>query len=117
MHSRHGFARGVAISPRFCFVFDVRQASLDQCWPLTRSFAERIVVEVKIGIQSAPRELIVETETAAEDIERALTAALADGRVFSLADEKGGKILIPADKIAYLELGSSEPRRIGFGNL
>jgi hypothetical protein len=31
--------------------------------------------------------------------------------------EKNGKILIPADKIAYVELGSSEPRRIGFGNL
>ena len=73
-------------------------------------------MEVKIGIQSTPRELVVDTETAAEDVERALTAALADGGVFSLPDEKGGKILIPADKIAYLELGSSEPRRVGFGN-
>lgn len=74
-------------------------------------------MEVKIGIQSAPRELSVDTDTAAEDIERALTAALADGGVFALQDEKGGKILIPADKIAYVELGSSEPRRVGFGNL
>jgi Protein of unknown function (DUF3107) len=74
-------------------------------------------VEVKIGIQSAPRELIVETETAAIDIERALAAALADGGVFALADEKGGKVLVPSDKIAYVELGSSEPRRVGFGNI
>jgi hypothetical protein len=74
-------------------------------------------VEVKIGIQSAPRELVVETETAAEDVERALSAALADGGLFAVQVEKNGKILIPADKIAYVELGSSEPRRIGFGNL
>jgi hypothetical protein len=74
-------------------------------------------VEVKIGIQSTPRELVVETETAAVDVERALTAALADGGVFALPDEKGGKFLIPADKIAYVELGSAEPRRVGFGNL
>jgi hypothetical protein len=74
-------------------------------------------VEVKIGIQSAPRELSLETETAAEDVERALSAALADGGVFALRDDKGGKILIPADKIAYVELGSAEPRRVGFGNL
>jgi hypothetical protein len=73
-------------------------------------------VEVKIGIQSAPRELVVETETAAVDLERALTAALADGGVFSLVDDKGGKFLIPADKIAYVELGSAAPRRVGFGN-
>jgi Protein of unknown function (DUF3107) len=74
-------------------------------------------VEVKIGMQSAPRELIVETETEAEEVERALAVALADGGLFTLRIEKNGKILVPADKIAYVELGSSETRRIGFGNL
>jgi Protein of unknown function (DUF3107) len=74
-------------------------------------------VEVKIGIQSAPRELVVETDTAAEDVERALATALAEGGIFALQVEKSGKVLVPADKIAYLELGGSEQRRIGFGNL
>jgi hypothetical protein len=74
-------------------------------------------LEVKIGIQSAPRELIVETETEADELERALSAALSDGGIFAIRVEKNGKILVPADKIAYVELGSSEPRRIGFGNL
>ena len=74
-------------------------------------------MEVKIGIQSAPRELVVETEAEAEDVERTLASALAEGGLFTLRVEKNGKILIPADKIAYLELGGSEPRRVGFGNL
>jgi uncharacterized protein DUF3107 len=74
-------------------------------------------VEVKIGVQSTPRELVVETETAAEEIERTLATALADGGIFSIRNDKNGKILIPADKIAYVELGSSESRRVGFGNL
>jgi Protein of unknown function (DUF3107) len=77
---------------------------------------ERSAVEVKIGIQSVPRELVVETRSSFEEIQAALAAAIADGTVFMLADDKGGKVLVPADKIAYLELGSSEPRRIGFGN-
>jgi hypothetical protein len=76
-----------------------------------------MAVEIKIGIQSAPRELVVETESAAVDVERALSAALANGGLFTLVDEKGGKVLVPADKIAYVELGTSEPRRVGFGNL
>jgi Protein of unknown function (DUF3107) len=72
-------------------------------------------VEVKIGIQSAPRELVIATETSAEEIERALSAALSgDHSVFTLAAEKGGKILVPADKIAYVEFGAPEPRRVGF---
>ena len=73
-------------------------------------------MEVKIGIQSVPRELVVETKSSSEEVERALAAAVADGGVFVLSDDKGGRVLVPADKIAYLEIGGTEPRRIGFGN-
>ncbi len=74
-------------------------------------------MEVKIGVQSVPRELVVETAASAEEIEGLLRGAIADGGVFILPHDKGGRVLVPADKIAYLELGSSEPRRVGFGNL
>jgi hypothetical protein len=76
-------------------------------------------VEVKIGIQSVPRELVVETDTPADEIERQLTLALAGGdhSLFALAMAKGGKILVPADKIAYVEFGAPEARRVGFGNI
>jgi hypothetical protein len=75
-------------------------------------------VEVKIGIPSVPRELLVETASSAEEVERALKAALAaETGVFVLADVKGGRVLVPADKIAYLEFGGNEPRRVGFSNL
>jgi hypothetical protein len=72
-------------------------------------------VEVKIGIQSVPRELIIETRSTAEEVERALKTAVSDSSVLVLQDEKGGKMLVPADKIAYLEIGEAEPRRVGFG--
>jgi hypothetical protein len=74
-------------------------------------------VEVKIGIHSVPRELVVETDTSAEEIERDLTRSLENGgnSVFALSVAKGGKILVPADKIAYLEYGPPEAHRVGFG--
>ena len=34
--------------------------------------------------------------------------------MFALSVTKGGRVLIPADKIAYVEFGASEGRRIGF---
>jgi hypothetical protein len=73
-------------------------------------------VEVKIGIQSVPRELVVETSTSDEEIQQLLADAVTDSTVFVLTDEKGGKVMVPGDKIAYLEIGSLEPRRVGFGN-
>jgi hypothetical protein len=73
-------------------------------------------VEVKIGIQSVPRELVVETKSTLEEVQQALAAAVAEGGVFTLGDDKRGRILVPVDKIAYLEIGGGEPRRVGFGN-
>ena len=76
-------------------------------------------MEVKIGIQSVPRELVVETDTPADEIERQLASALSGDHdaVFALTMSKGGKILVPADKIAYVEFGAPEARRVGFGNI
>lgn len=72
-------------------------------------------MEVKVGIQMAPRELIVETAASANEIERALADALADGTLFVLNDSKGKTLLIPSAKVAYVELGTAEQRKIGFG--
>jgi hypothetical protein len=76
----------------------------------------RIAMEVKIGIQMAPRELVVETESAVEDVKQALAAALADHKLFVITDKRGGTVLVPAEKIAYVELDQAEPRRIGFSS-
>ncbi len=74
-------------------------------------------MEVKIGIQSAPRELVLETNEAADGVEEALRAAVEDRGMFTLTDDKGGRVFVPADKIAYVEFGGSEARRVGFSSL
>ena len=75
-------------------------------------------MEVKIGIPSVPRELRIETPSTPEEVESALKAAVAaEAGVLVLTDVNGGKVLVPADKIAYLEFGGSEPRRGGFSSL
>jgi len=82
-----------------------------------RTETERKAVEVKIGIQSIPRELVVETDSSPEEIERALASALADGRLFILPNGKDGKIMVSPDKIGYVEFSGVEQRRVGFGSL
>ena len=72
-------------------------------------------MEVKVGIQMAPRELVVETAASPDEVEQALAVALADGTLFVLNDSKGRTLLVPSAKIAYVELGTEEQRKIGFG--
>jgi len=76
-------------------------------------------VEVKIGIQSIPRELVLETKVSADEVQQLLSDALApDGSgLLVLPDIRGGKFLVPADKIAYVEFTDAEQRRVGFGSL
>jgi DNA-binding transcriptional regulator/RsmH inhibitor MraZ len=75
-------------------------------------------VEVKIGVQHAPREIVLESGQSAEEVERAVADALAGkAQLLSLSDEKGRKVLVPAEKIAYVELGEPAVRRVGFGAL
>ena len=73
-------------------------------------------MEVKIGVQYAPREINVETKSTPDEVEKLLTEALrADFGLFTLVDDKGRKVFIPAEKIAYIELGEPEARKVGFG--
>jgi hypothetical protein len=75
-------------------------------------------VEVKIGVQHAPREIVLESGQSAEEVERAVSEALAGkSQLLSLVDEHGRKVLVPADRLAYVELGEPAPRKVGFGAL
>ncbi|MEV4945207.1 MULTISPECIES: DUF3107 domain-containing protein [unclassified Streptomyces] len=75
-------------------------------------------MEVKIGVQHAPREIVLESGQSAEEVERAVADALAGkAQLLSLTDEKGRRVLIPAEKIAYVEIGEPAVRRVGFGAL
>ena len=73
-------------------------------------------MEVKIGVQYATRELVLESAQTAEEVSALVAEALrADLGVLTLVDERGRRVLVPADKLAYVEIAESEQRRVGFG--
>jgi hypothetical protein len=74
-------------------------------------------VEVKIGVQFAPREIVVETASSSEEVEQALAEAVRTGTLFTLVDDKGRRVHVPADKLAYVEVGEQVERRVGFGTI
>lgn len=71
-------------------------------------------MEVKIGVQQAQRELVLDTDSTPEDVEKLLGEALASNGVLHLKDTKGRAVVVPADKIAYVELGSPSASTVGF---
>ncbi|GGU81151.1 ATP-binding protein [Streptomyces filipinensis] len=75
-------------------------------------------VEVKIGVQYAPREIVLESGQSVEEVERLVSDALSGKtQLLSLQDEKGRKVLVPTDRLAYVEIGEPTVRKVGFGTL
>jgi hypothetical protein len=74
-------------------------------------------VEVKIGVIYTPKELVVDVTDGADAVRTAIEAALSGSQpVLWLTDEKGRRVGVPTDKIAYVEIGSEESAHpVGFG--
>ncbi|KMV22722.1 DUF3107 domain-containing protein [Mycobacterium heckeshornense] len=73
-------------------------------------------MEVKIGITDSPRELVFTSAQTPDEVQELVTAALSkQSDVLSLSDERGRRFVINTAKIAYVEIGVAEARRVGFG--
>lgn len=72
-------------------------------------------MEITIGVQNLAREIVVETDETADAVAARVSAALKDSSVLELTDAKGRRVLVPAATIGYVELGSEEQRKVGFG--
>jgi hypothetical protein len=72
-------------------------------------------VEVKIGVLHTPREITIESTQTPAEVEDLVAAALksVDGQL-SLTDERGRKVIVPANLIAYIEIAQADARRVGF---
>ena len=56
-------------------------------------------MEIRIGVQHASREVVLETEQSADEVRAAVDAALADGSVLALTDKKGRQVVVPLSLI------------------
>ena len=72
-------------------------------------------MEVKIGVQNVVRELVVDTDVDAGELEKAIEAAVTGASpLLALTDTKGRKVVVPSDKIAFVEIGSPTIGQVGF---
>ena len=76
-------------------------------------------MDVRIGVTYTAKEIDVELD---DDIDREklrsdIEAALAnEAGVLWLTDRRGRHVGVPSAKVAFVEIGSPEERRIGFGS-
>jgi hypothetical protein len=72
-------------------------------------------VEVRIAVTNVSTELSFECPSGVDEIRSAVISALNAGSPLVLSDVRGREIIVPADKIGFLEIGEQVERRVGFG--
>ena len=72
-------------------------------------------MEVKIGVLHTGRELVLESAQSPAEVEQQVADALksVDGAL-NLTDERGRKVIVPANLIGYVEIAQADVRRVGF---
>lgn len=73
-------------------------------------------MDIKIGVKQVSREIVVESNQTAADIEKAVADALSNDSVLVLSDAHGRKVLVPSASIGYVDIGEETARRVGFGS-
>jgi hypothetical protein len=72
-------------------------------------------VEVKVGVADTARELLINSSQTPEEVERLVADALTNlSSTLSLIDDKGRRYVVPSARVAYVEIGSADSRRVGF---
>ena len=75
-------------------------------------------MEVRIGVKGAPRELALDSNQSADDIQKTVDAALKGGTpTVTFTDDKGRRVVVATDKLAYVEIAENEQRRVGFAGV
>jgi hypothetical protein len=71
-------------------------------------------MEIRIGIQHVNREVVLESNETLAAVQKSIDTALANGSLLTLTDEKGRTVIVPGDKIAFIEIGAHTAGRVGF---
>ncbi len=73
-------------------------------------------MEVKIGVQHSPRELVIDSPKTPDEIAAEVSKAMSASKdgLLTLVDERGRRVVIPVDRIAYVEIAQADQRRVGF---
>ncbi|MBW9210982.1 DUF3107 domain-containing protein [Mumia sp. zg.B53] len=72
-------------------------------------------MDVRIGVQHSPRELSLETTETKEAILQAFKDASSGDGLLALSDDRGRSVVVPVEKVSYLEFSGESGRRVGFG--
>ncbi|MBW3091744.1 DUF3107 domain-containing protein [Bifidobacterium sp. 82T10] len=74
-------------------------------------------MDIELGIRNVARTVTFSTEQTADEVNAVIGKAVAEHQTIELTDDKGRRIIVPADALGYAIVGSETKHAVGFGAL
>lgn len=71
-------------------------------------------MDVTVGMTNVQREITLEIDKNHDQIEKLVADCIENQSSLKLEDDRGRILFVPADRLAYVLIGSPEQRRVGF---
>jgi hypothetical protein len=81
----------------------------------TQVESAEVFVDVKIGVADTPREILLTSDLSPDEVEALVADALKNPQgTLIMVDAKGARYVVPSARVAYVEIGKADTRRVGF---
>lgn len=74
-------------------------------------------MDIELGIQNVARPVNFSTDESADAVSDVIAKAVSNHQPITLTDDKGRRIIVPADALGYAIVGSETKHAVGFGAL
>ncbi|KFI50858.1 DUF3107 domain-containing protein [Bifidobacterium biavatii] len=74
-------------------------------------------MDIELGIRNVARTVTFSTDQDADTVNAVISKAVAEHQTIELTDDKGRRIIVPADALGYAIVGSETKHAVGFGAL
>lgn len=71
-------------------------------------------MKVIIGVRDSGREIPMDLEMNADELHSHIAQAITDNTVIHLVDHRGGRVMIPASALGFVQVIEQESHRVGF---
>ena len=83
----------------------------------TKKNADAGRIEIRVSVTDTAREIVLESDATRDDVIAAINLAMNENSPLILTDHRGRQVIVPANKIGFVEIAAPAERKVGFATI
>ena len=74
-------------------------------------------IEIRVSVTDTAREIVLESDATRDEVIASINVAMSENLPLILTDHRGRQVIVPANKIGFIEIAAPTERKVGFATL